>query len=310
MDLNIKKKYMIFSLVTAVAKDNRPYIRMVLTDSEGTSINAIMLDSNKLKFTPEKGQVVEVNGVLQHYNGIAQLKISDMEKIESASADEFLPKSDKDAAEMIEELKRVIDKNIKSSYFKALARTFLEDKYIFEGFIRKPAAKSVHHAYIHGLLEHTLSMMKLCVLVADYYGSDINKELLVIGALFHDSGKIKEIDSENAFDYTDEGKLIGHILLGIELVSGYMAKIEGFPKKARDLVIHMIASHHGTLEFGSPKKPKIKEAMILHFVDNLDAKLASMSEVFEKEGVQPGGWSSFDRLLERPIYMHNLIPEQ
>lgn len=310
MDLNVKKKYMIFNLVTATTKDNRPYIRMVLTDSEGASINAIMFDSNKLKFAPEKGQVAEVTGVLQHYNGVAQLKVSDMEKAEGVSADEFLPKSDKNAREMTEELKRVIDKNIKSSYFKELARMFLEDESVFGEFVRKPAAKSVHHAYIHGLLEHTLSMMKLCVIVADYYGGDVNKELLVIGALFHDSGKILEIDSESAFDYTDEGKLLGHLLLGMELANGYMAKIDGFPKKARELVIHMIASHHGYLEFGSPKRPKTKEAMILHFIDNLDAKLASMDAVFEKEDVQAWGWSSYDRLLERQLYRHGLVPEQ
>lgn len=309
MDLNIKKKYMIFNLVTATTKDNRPYIRMVLTDSEGASINAIMFDSNKLKFIPEKGHVAEVTGILQHYNGVAQLKVADMEKVEGASTDEFLPKSDKDAKEMTEELKLVVEKNIKSGYFRDLAVMFLNDEAVFGEFIRKPAAKSVHHAYIHGLLEHTLSMMKLCVLVADYYGRDINKELLLIGALFHDSGKIKEIDSENAFDYTDEGKLLGHLLLGMELANGYMARIEGFPEKARELVIHMIASHHGYLEFGSPKRPKTKEAMILHFIDNLDAKLASMDAIFEKEDVQAGGWSSYDRLLERQLYKHDLIPE-
>lgn len=310
MDLNLKKKYMIFNLVVASTKDNRPYLKMVLTDSDGAAINSIMFDSNKLKFTPEKGFVVDVTGVLQHYNGVAQLKVSDMDHIEGASTDEFLPKSTKDAGIMADELKRLLDKQIKSWYFKELAKLFVEDIDNFEAFQKKPAAKNVHHAYIHGLLEHTVSMMKLCAIVADYYGSDINKELLLMGALFHDAGKIREIDSENAFDYTDEGKLLGHLLLGMELANGYISKIDGFPNEARLLLIHMIASHHGLLEFGSPKRPKTKEALILHFIDNLDAKLASLDSIFEKEDVQPGSWSTYDRLLERQLYRHSLTSKE
>ncbi|MBQ3033950.1 MAG: HD domain-containing protein [Deferribacterales bacterium] len=309
MDFNIKKKYMIFSIVNALTKDNHTYYRMVFSDTEGATVNAIMFDVKKLKFTPEKGIIVDVTGVLQTYNGASQLKVFDMEKVDGANTDEFLPKSDKDAKEMGDELKKILDKHIKSSYFKELANKFLNDENVFGNFLRKPAAKSVHHAYIHGLLEHTLSMMKLSILIADYYGKDINKELLLMGALFHDSGKIMEIDSDNAFDYTDEGKLLGHLILGMELVNRYVSEINDFPEKARQLVIHMIASHHGYLEFGSPKKPKTKEAMILHFVDNLDAKLATMDSVFEKEDIKAGGWSSYDRILERHLYKHDLYPE-
>ena len=166
MEFNVNKKYMIFSLVTANTKDNRPYLRMVLTDVEGNSLNAIMFDSNKLKFTPDKGIVVDVNGVFQYYNGVAQLKVSSMELVEGADTDDFLPKSDKNAIEMGEELKKILDKHLKSKYFRDLAEMFINDNHIFGEFLRKPAAKSVHHAYIHGLLEHTLSMMKLCMIVA------------------------------------------------------------------------------------------------------------------------------------------------
>lgn len=309
MDLNLKKKYMIFNVVTATTKDNRPYLRLVLSDDQGSTINAIMFDCNKLDFTPEKSNIVEVNGTLQQYNGVAQLKVSGMEKIEGESVEPFLPKSSKDPAVMEEELKTFLAKRIKSPYFKKLANAFVEDKPIFDSFTMSPAAKSVHHAYIHGLLEHTLSMMKLSAIVADYYGSDINSELLIMGALFHDVGKVMEIDSNNAFDYTDEGRLLGHLLLGMELINGYIGKIDDFPPKARLLLIHLIASHHGQLEYGSPKRPKTKEAMILHFVDNMDAKLATFDSLFDKEDVKPGGWSSYDKLLERPLYRHDLIPE-
>lgn len=309
MDLNIKKKYMIFNLVVAATKDNRPYLRMVLSDDTGSAINAIMFDSNKLDFTPEKGFIVEVTGALQQYNGVAQLKVTGMEKTEGIDVADFLPKSANDPSDMEVELKAVLATNIKSPYFKKLVDMFLEDENVFPLFTVKPAAKSVHHAYIHGLLEHTLSMVKLSALVADYYGKDVNKELLVMGALFHDVGKVMEIDSDNAFEYTDEGKLLGHLLLGIELLNSYTGAIEDFPPKAKMLLIHLIASHHGQLEFGSPKRPKTKEAIILHLVDNIDAKLATFDSVFEKEDVKPGNWSSYDRIMERQLYRHDLIPE-
>lgn len=310
MEINVSKKYMIFNLINATTKDNRPYLRMVLTDIEGNSINAIMFDSNKLKFTPEKGIIVNVNGMYQNYNNVAQLKISSMELVEGADVDDFLPKSDKNALEMANELKKFLNQNLKSWYFKELANKFINDDNIFSEFIRKPAAKSIHHAYIHGLLEHTLSMMKLCVLIGDYYGNDVNNELLIMGALFHDCGKIMELDIENSFEYTTEGKLLGHLILGMELVNKYVSEIDNFPEKARQLVIHLIASHHGYLEYGSPKRPKTKEAMILHAVDNLDSKLASMDSIFDKEDVKIGGWSSYDRLLERHLYKHDLYPEE
>lgn len=311
MDLGIKKKYMIFSIVTNTTKDNRPFIRMTLTDTDGASMNAIMFDSNKLSFTPERSQVVEVTGALQQYNGVTQLKVSDMVLLEGEDANEFLPKSDKDAKAMEEELKAVLQKHIKSSYFKSLCNAFYADKEVYNIFVKSPAAKSVHHAYINGLLEHTLSMVKLSALICDFYGKDVcNKELTIMGALFHDIGKTKEIDLENSFEYTDEGKLLGHLIMGMNMVDKYIASIPDFPKKARDLLLHLIASHHGLLEFGSPKRPKTKEAFILHYVDNIDAKINAFNNAFEKENVVEGGWSQYDRILERQFYNHGLIPEE
>ena len=308
MELNFKKKYMIFSLVTAATKDNRPYLRMVLSDDTGSTINAIMFDSNKLSFNPEKGNIIEVTGALQNYNGVAQLKINTMEKADG-NADVFLPKSQNDPSDMVQELKTVVLKHVKSAYFRQLFIIFTEDTEIFNAFTMKPAAKSVHHAYIHGLLEHTLSMVKLSAIIADFYEKDVNKELLVMGALFHDVGKVLELGNDNSFDYTDEGKLLGHLLLGIELINSYAAQIDGFPKNARLLLTHLIASHHGQLEFGSPKRPKTKEAMLLHYIDNIDAKLATFDALFNKEETKHGSWSSYDRSLERQLYKHDLIPE-
>lgn len=310
MDLTItKKKYMIFNITKNVTKDNRPFIRMVLTDEEGSGINAIMFDSNKLGFEAERNNVVEVTGALQSYNGTLQLKVSEMVLLENADTSMFLPKSDKNVDAMVEELKQVLNKNIKSWYYKKLYEEFLQDEDIFPLFTLSPAAKVVHHAYIHGLLEHTLSMVKLSVIVAEYYGGDINKELLMLGSLFHDAGKVIEIDKDNAFEYTDEGRLTGHLLIGISLIDKYVSRIEGFPKKARDLLAHLIASHHGLLEYGSPVTPKIKEGILLHYIDNIDAKLNTIEGLFVKEGIQEGSWSSYEKSMDRPFYKHGLMPE-
>ena len=169
----------------------------------------------------------------------------------------------------------------------------------------------MHHAYINGLLEHTLSMVKLSALICDFYGKEVcNKELTVMGALFHDIGKTQEIDLDNSFEYTDEGKLLGHLIMGMNIVDKYIASIPDFPKKARDLLLHLIASHHGLLEYGSPKRPKTKEAFILHYVDNIDAKINAFNNAFEKENVVEGGWSQYDRILERQFYNHGLMPEE
>lgn len=310
MDLNVsKKKYMVFNITKNITKDNRPFIRLVLTDEEGSSINAIMFDSNKLAFEPEKNNIVEVNGALQSYNGAMQLKISDMVLVENADTSAFLPKSDKNADVMVEELKKTLDKHIKSWYFRKLYEEFLNDEDIFPLFVVSPAAKVVHHAYIHGLLEHTLSMVKLSAYIADYYGGDVNKELLMLGSLFHDLGKVIEIDKDNAFDYTDEGRLLGHLLIGINIIDKYVARIENFPVKARDLVAHLVASHHGLLEYGSPVTPKIKEGLLLHYIDNMDAKMNTIEGLFTKECIHEGAWSSYDKSMERPFYKHGLKPE-
>lgn len=309
MDLNLTKKYMIFEISKSTTKDNRPFIKMVLLDKEGNHFQGIMFDSNKLKFEPEKGDVVNVTGIVQSYNGQFQIKISNMEKIPSDEAADFLPKGDFDENEMFSQFVDFILKHIKNRYIKALFTMFINDKDSIEKFKKMPAAKNVHHAYIGGLLEHTFSVVRLAVNMAEYYKTIVNKDLLIIGAVFHDMGKICELDISKGFDYTDSGKLEGHLLLGIEMVNRYCYNIEGFPDEYRHLINHMIASHHGLLEFGSPKKPKTIEALILHHIDDMDAKVNTFKTTFIKDGVVSGGWTNYDRLLERQLYNHNILEE-
>ncbi|MCX8084148.1 MAG: HD domain-containing protein [Calditerrivibrio sp.] len=307
MEMNINKKYLILEISKSTTKDNRPYFRTVFIDKEGSQMHGIMFDSNKLKFEPEKGDVVYVQGSIQSYNGQFQIKISNMEKLPSEEAADFLPKGNFDENLLFDEFVSYVDHHLKDKFIKELFSQFKSDKEIIQKFKKIPAAKNVHHAYIGGLLEHTFSVVKLAVMMAKFY--KVNRDLLIAGAIFHDIGKVFELDISKGFDYTDSGKLIGHLLLGIELVNNYCLKIKDFPDNYRYLINHMVASHHGMLEYGSPKKPKTLEAIILHHIDDMDAKVNTFRSIFIKDSVADGGWSNYDRLLERQLYNHNIVSE-
>lgn len=303
--MNINKKFMILEISKSNTKDNRPYIRVALIDKEGTQIQGIMFDSNKLKFDPQKGDVVLVNGSVQSYNGQFQVKINNMEKMAEEESVDFLPKGDFDENLLYEEFVQFVDNNLSDKYIRSLFEQFKNDRDVVAKFKKMPAAKNVHHAYIGGLLEHTFSVVKLAVMMAKYY--KVNRDLLIAGAIFHDIGKIFELDISKGFDYTDSGKLIGHLLLGIELVNNYCRNIPNFPDTYRHIINHMVASHHGLLEYGSPKKPKTLEAIILHHIDDMDAKVNTFRSIFIKDNIVDGGWSNYDRLLERQLYNHNIL---
>lgn len=303
MELTIKKEFMVADINKNVTRDGKPFLRLTLNDSEGARFSGIMFDSNRLAFEPASGDVVMLDGVLQQYAGQTQLKITMMEKLENADPSLFLPTSGLDADKLFDELAALYAERIKTPYLKAFIDMFFSEDKIVDRFKKSPAAKAVHHAYINGLLEHTLSVSKLAVLIGDYYGDKVNTEHLLLGALFHDMGKIEELDSKLGFDYTDGGKLLGHLIQGILLFRKYADKVDGFPETVKDLICHMIASHHGFLEFGSPKKPKTVEALILHHIDDMDAKINTFHSIFNKDEVTEG-WSGYDRLLERQIFRH------
>ena len=304
MELNVNdKKFMIMELNKNVTRDDRPYLRFVLSDVANKLTKAIMFDSNKLHFEPDKGNIVAIAGIIQNYNGQFQLKINKMDKLDDINYYDFLPKSVFDKESMFNELVSLLHKNISDQYMEKLVALFLEDSKAVDLFKVSPAAKSIHHAYVSGLLEHTLSVVRLAIDICKYYKELINKDILVVGSLFHDIGKIFELDISKGFDYTDSGKLLGHLILGIDLVNGYMHKIPNFPIELKNLIGHMIASHHGLLEYGSPEIPKTNEALILHYIDDMDSKINNFKTVFERDGVSKG-WSSYDRILERQLFKH------
>ena len=296
---------MIAELNENLTKDNKPYYRFILYDSNSKQYNAIMFNIKDLTYKPSKGDIVLISGTLQQYNGQMQLKITDINKINEARPEDFIPKSNYDTENMFTSLKKIISENLKNEDLIKLCNCFFNDNEVVDKFKKTPAAKTIHHAYIGGLLEHTLSIVKLAIIMARHYNNYANQDLLIIGALFHDIGKIYELDLTEGINYSGCGRLVGHLLMGIEKVNEYMKSIEGFPTNLKDLVIHMIASHHGFLEYGSPQKPKTYEAIILYYIDDLDAKVNAMTAIFDKEGIKEG-WSSYDKLLERQLFKHNI----
>ncbi|MDY6820775.1 MAG: HD domain-containing protein [Deferribacterota bacterium] len=305
MELNIvEERFLIIDVNENLTKDNKPYLRFILYDEKSKQYSGIMFNIKNINFRPSKGDIVKINGILQNYNGQVQLKISKMFKLEGESHDDFLPRSMYDLNIMLETLKKTVLENIKDEYLKKLCVLFFEDNETVEKFKKSPAAKSIHHPYIGGLLEHTLSVVRLAVFLSKHYSDYVNSDLLLVGSLFHDLGKIYELEAKEGIDYTDCGRLVGHLLLGIEKINEYINRIDSFPATLKNLLIHMIASHHGYLEYGSPQLPKTYEALILYYIDDLDAKLNNFNQLLEREGVDEG-WSSYNKILERQIFKHN-----
>lgn len=244
---------------------------------------------------------IMVKGKVTNFQGNNQLNIEMIRKADEGEyqISDYMPSTKKDIDEMFDELLGMIEK-VQNPFLKKLAlRVFVEDKEFSKKFKIHSAAKSVHHGYIGGLLEHSLSVAKLCEQYAVLY-PQLNRDLLVTTALFHDIGKAEELSAFPENDYTDEGQLVGHIVMGTIKLSKLMDEIPGFPAKLANEVKHCILSHHGELEFGSPKKPALAEAIALSQADNFDAKMETFSEIIEKkqEGQE---WSGFQRLFDTKI---------
>jgi len=243
-----------------------------------------------------------VQGELKSYQGNIELHIDRIEKLDSGDYDQslFLPVSSRPLEVMYSEILTVI-----SEMNDPFVKKLLEAIFLNEGFKRSflvaPAAKSWHHSYMGGLLEHTYDMMRLAMRVAEVY-HEADRDLLLAGVLLHDIGKIQELSVTNNIEYSDAGRLMGHITIGVEFVDEYIRGIDDFPDELAVRIKHMILSHHGTLENGSPVLPMTVEAMILHYIDNLDAQVRGTLQVLSKESDRRSRWTDYVRLLDRYIY--------
>ncbi|MGC8794710.1 MAG: 3'-5' exoribonuclease YhaM family protein, partial [Bryobacteraceae bacterium] len=251
--------------------------------------------------TFDRDDFVRVKGQIQIYNNRPQFTIHKMQRVDASEVDptDFFPSSQRDPEEMFAELRELVA-GMRNPDLKALVDQFLDDEEIAARFKRAPAAKFIHHAYLGGLVEHVLSLARLCQMVAAHYPG-VDADLLLTGAVLHDIGKIYELSYERSFAYTTEGQLLGHIAMGLRMLEQKLARLPGFPPRLRALVEHMILSHHGQLEFGSPKVPMFPEALLLHYLDDMDAKMECMRALVENDRQVEGHWTGYSPSLERVV---------
>ena len=283
--------------VAAVTKNGKPYESLILQDKTGT-LDAKIWDPNSAGIADfDVLDYIEVYGEVTSFQGALQVNVKRIRKCQEGEYNpaDYLPVSKFDIGEMYQELLDYINK-IENKYLKQLMRMFfVEDEAFIKRFKQSSAAKTVHHGFVGGLLQHTLSVTKLC----DYYCSAyplLNRDLLISAAICHDIGKTREISLFPQNDYTDEGQFLGHIVIGTEMVGEKISKIEGFPVLLASELKHCILAHHGEYEFGSPKKPAIMEAVALNFAGNTDAKMQTFTEILEN--TTETGWMGFNRLFD------------
>lgn len=295
----ISETYFCKSKQVLQTKAGKSYYSLVLQDKSGTADGKIWdLGPGIDHF--EAMDYIRVDAQVVSFQNSLQINIRRVHKCHESEYDpkEYMPCTNKDVKEMYQELTCFI-KSMKNEYLRTLATNyFLENKEAAKAFANHSAAKNVHHGFIGGLLEHTVSVTRMCDFIAKNYPV-VNRDLLLTAAMFHDVGKIKELSAFPENDYTDAGQLLGHIYIGAELVEKMASEIPGFPEKLKHELIHCILAHHGELEYGSPKKPALVEALALSMADNLDAKLETMKELFDS--TEEKGWLGFQKLFESNV---------
>lgn len=280
-------------------KSGEPFLSLVLGDRTG-DIDAKMWDNvGEILDTFDRDHFVRVKGMMQVFQNRPQLTIHKLMKIADEEVDpaDYFPASERNPDEMFAELKQIIG-GFTNPHLKALLTAIFADPEVARKYRTAPAAKTIHHAYLGGLLEHVLSLCQLARATAAHY-QNIDLDLLLTGVILHDIGKINELSYERSFNYTSEGQLLGHIVIGLQIVGQKICGIPDFPPRLRTLVEHMIVSHHGALEYGSPKLPLFPEALLLHHLDNLDSKMNCMKSMIEKDRLVEGCWTGYSPALDR-----------
>lgn len=299
----IQEIYLCRQRTTAMTKTGKEYENVILQDKTG-SLDAKIWDPHSMGIDEfDALDYVEVNGDVTVFNGQTQLSIKRARKISETDVDptNYLPCTNKNIDEMMMELTKFIA-SVNNPYYKqVLTKLFIDNTEFAEAFKKHSAAKSVHHGFIGGLLEHTLSVAKMCDFFAKQYPI-LNRDLLMTSAICHDIGKVYELSDFPMNDYTDAGQLLGHIVMGSEMLGKIMDSIPDFPTKLKNELKHCILAHHGELEYGSPKKPALIEAMALNLADNADAKIETMTELLNSNSsASSDQWLGYNRLLETNV---------
>jgi 3'-5' exoribonuclease len=303
---------MIRKIESRNTKAGKKFLSMELGDKSGSINTNVWNDTagfDNISDNGKVGDIIKVLGSIDEFQGVAQIKVSSIRlttPADNVEVQDFLPRSVRDPEVMEKELLVRIDE-ISNDHLKELLKNiFLGER--MEKFKTAPAGKSWHHGYIHGLIEHTLEMIKICDLMCDLH-PEINRDLLASGAMLHDFGKTEELSYDSSFNYSDKGKLIGHIVICASMIEEETKKLADFPGELKNLLIHLVLSHQGKLEYASPVVPKTVEAITLYQVDELSAKVNAYVGVINSDMTTEGNWTKFIHLAQTDLYKNNLSEE-
>jgi 3'-5' exoribonuclease len=307
----IKAVFLISERRLLTARNGKPYGKVILSDKTGEMLGLVWDDAPEQIASISPGDVVGVRATAESYENRLQLRIEKITKLSEKDVEMagLIPTSSRDMAGMMEEFDQAIS-GIRSTYLRTLIEGIFARDGVRDGFMKAPAAKGIHHNYIGGLLEHTLFVIKaIDALLPVYVHVGLNRDMLVAGAILHDLGKIYEYSCDKVIEITPVGRLLGHIYLSAHMVDQEAGAIEGFPEELKLQLLHMVLGHHGQLEFGSPKLPMTKEAIFLHMMDDLDAKLTGICSIIEATP-EDETFSAFSSVYNRHLYTRSYHDEE
>ena len=303
----ITSTFVVVSKQVKPKKTGEPYLALILGDRTG-QLDAKMWDNVEDAIDAfQQDDFLKVKGLLNKYKNRFQITIHKLRRLGGSEIDysDYLPKTTKDIGELWQTLATFVA-SFRDPHLKALVEAFMADPEIAEAYRNAPAAKTLHHAYIGGLLDHVVSLCRSCDLMCRNY-PQVNRDLLLTGAFLHDIGKIHELTYNRSFSYTTRGQLLGHMIIELEMLQAKLAQFPDFPVELKTLVEHLIISHHGEYEFGSPKLPMFPEALMLHYLDNLDSKMESMRALIENDRQVEGCFTAYNAPLERAVLKKDLF---
>ncbi|MCR4896219.1 MAG: HD domain-containing protein [Lachnospiraceae bacterium] len=298
----VRGVYLCKNVTSAVTKNGKPYLNMILQDKTGT-VDAKVWEPNDPGIDDfEKLDFIEINGDVVVFNSSLQLNVKRVRKASEGeyAPEDYLPVSPRNNDEMYREVLKIVESVQNPYYHKLMEMIFVEDQEFISRFRRSSAAKTVHHGYVGGLMEHTLSVTNLCRFYCKSYPI-LKYDLLITAAMCHDIAKTKELSPFPENDYTDEGQLLGHIVMGSQMIAEYAARIPDFPPVLLQQLQHCILAHHGKYEYGSPKLPALVEAVALNFADDTDAKMEIFRELLEKN-YGNNGWLGFNKMFDSNVH--------
>jgi 3'-5' exoribonuclease len=297
----VRSTFLVAKKALPVGKAGKPYLALTLCDKTGEIEARLWDDAEECAARFAAGDFIQVQAEATLYNGKLQLKLISVERLapDSVRPGDFLPESRFDADLLFAQVRALVVQ-VRSPHIRELLLGFLDDPEIGPAFKRAPAAKGVHHPFLGGLCEHTLSVLQLGWRICDHY-PQLDRDLVTAGCLLHDIGKTRELTYERGFDYSDEGRLVGHLVMTCQWIHERVQHIPDFPRELEWHLVHLVAAHHGKLEFGSPKVPHTLEAMVVHALDELDSRVSSFGLLFEKAQGE-SSWTDYQRLYDRSLF--------